>query len=252
MNRVTFLGLVVCLLASGCATSKNPLSDPHASKPDNRLLGVWRCQNDSGDVTDYHVSHAGKIFPDSVMRVVAIRRVQGKEQPPEEFLVFPTVLGGKTYLNFVGGNGYLVYGDLPDKDRKPVKLIEEKGRQADLVERYIFLKYEVNGDKLVVWLIDKDGQERAIKSGKVKGKAADFTDTTENVARFVTEAGDSLFKMKEPGRLERVVERQHRSGLLFPKAVERARIGEGNAQSAPSDNPSGNIGPLPRNRPPSP
>jgi hypothetical protein len=36
-----------------------------------------------------------------------------------------------------------------------------------------------------------------------KNKPTRFTDTTENVARFVTESGDSLFA-KEPERLERV------------------------------------------------
>ena len=57
----------------------------------------------------------------------------------------------------------------------------------------------------------EDTKKQAITSGKIKGYArregkvgpSCFTDTTENVARFVAAAGDSLFE-KEPKRLERV------------------------------------------------
>ncbi len=47
-----------------------------------------------------------------------------------------------------------------------------------------------------------------------------LTDTKENVARFVAEAGDKLLNTKEPVRFERVVDRQHGLGLLFPEKVE--------------------------------
>ena len=61
--------------------------------------------------------------------------------------------------------------------------------------------------------MDTNVKERAIKSGKIKGlveenkntwiTAVRFTDTPENLARFVAAAGDSLF-VKEPLRLEKV------------------------------------------------
>ena len=198
MKRVAFLGLVVCLLASGCDDSKNPLSDPQTAKPDNRLIGVWRQRGENGEVTYYHVGHAGENFPDGMLRIVWIKHDQGKIELPQECLAFTTVLGGKTYLNVVWEGG-----------KKQVKLLEEGGWKADAVDYYTFVKYQVDGDKAVVWLIDEDAKERAIKSGKVKGviepnKPPKFTDTAENVARFVAEAGDSLFKTKEPFRFERV------------------------------------------------
>ena len=85
----------------------------------------------------------------------------------------------------------------------------ETGWKPDVVDRYAFFKYQVDGDKLVVWLIDEDAKERAIKGGKIKGvvepnKPPKFTDTTENVARFVAEAGDSLLNLKDLVRFERV------------------------------------------------
>ena len=94
--------------------------------------------------------------------------------------------------------------------------------------------HQADGDKLVVWLVDEDAKRRAIQSGKVKGvvkanSAATFTDTTENVARFVAAAGDSLLNLNDPVRFERietVVERPRGAGLLFPEEVERAMLGD--------------------------
>jgi hypothetical protein len=69
----------------------------------------------------------------------------------------------------------------------------------------------VEGDTLVVWMMGRDAKEQAITAGKVKGliaqgidpTASRFTDTTENLARFVAAAGDSLFT-HEALRLEKV------------------------------------------------
>jgi hypothetical protein len=196
----TVVGPVVCLLLIGCDDSKHPLSDPNTSKPDNRLVGVWRWQNGSGDVTYYHIGQAGEKFPQSVMRVVEVKHSSGKVEVPDGFLMFPTILDGKNYLNVVHDG---------DGGKKPVKLLNEKGWRAELVESYTFLKYQVEGDKLVVWLVDEGPKERAIQSGKVKGvieanKPACFTGPTADVARFVAQAGESLLNTKEPIRFERV------------------------------------------------
>ena len=48
MNARTVLGLVLCLILTGCNDSKNPLSDPTTSNPDERLVGVWRLPNGTG------------------------------------------------------------------------------------------------------------------------------------------------------------------------------------------------------------
>jgi hypothetical protein len=70
------------------------------------------------------------------------------------------------------------------------------------------LKYQLDGDKLVLWVIDSYAMEQAIKRGKIQGvieKALPkFTDSTENVARFVAEAGDGLWDNEESMRLERL------------------------------------------------
>lgn len=193
--RHLLLGIVpaLFLLLAGCEDSKNPLSDPQTAKADERLVGVWR----EGDAY-YHVGHAGDKFPASVMRVVQVTHKEGRVEPPEEYLIFPTLLGDKTYLNAVV-NG----------EKGQVTRLDKDGWKADSVDCYHFHKYQVDGDKLVLWLIDEQAKTQAITGGKIKGhiekdRPARFTDTTEDVARFVAEAGDSLWNTKEPVRLERV------------------------------------------------
>ena len=197
MKPLFLLSVVVCLCASGCDDSKNPLSDPKTSKADERLLGVWRGPNGDGEVY-YHVGHAGENFPNNVMRIMEITHTNGEVEVPEEYLAFPTVIGDKTYLNLVH-----------DGNEKLVKRFDKKGWKAADVDCYTFFKYKFDGDKLVMWIIDEQAKQNGIKAGKVKGvaepnKIAKFTDTTENVARFVAEAGDSLWDTQEPSRLERV------------------------------------------------
>ena len=197
MKPLFLIGVAVCLLVSGCDDSKNPLSDPKTSQADERLVGVWRGPN--GDDDEYYfVGHAGEKFPDNVLRLVVINRGDRKVKTPEEYLVFPAAIGDKTYLNVIhDGNNNLV------------KRLDEKGWKAVDVDCYTFLKYKIDGDKLVMWIIDEGAKDRAIKDGKVKGvvepfEISKFTDTTDNLARFVAKAGDSLWNTQEPCRLERV------------------------------------------------
>ena len=65
---------------------------------------------------------------------------------------------------------------------------------------------------LTLQLIDQEAKKRAVEAGKIKGMTekdkdgnprVHFTDTTENLAKFVAEAGDGLFS-KDVLRLERV------------------------------------------------
>ena len=93
-------------------------------------------------------------------------------------------------------------------DDKLIKSLDDKGWKAAEVENYGIFKYKFDGDKLLVYGIDGDAKKKAIKDGKVKGtvddNSAKFTDTTENLARFVKESDDSLWNTKEPMHLERV------------------------------------------------
>jgi hypothetical protein len=193
----------LCLLLTSCFDSKVPLSDPGDSKPDQRLADVWRLRNDDGSVTYYHIGHPGDSLPQSVMRVIGIQHTTDGEIKLEgQLLIFPTTIGEKAYLNVADG------------EDKQIKLVEEKGWTPETVSSYWIFMYEITGDTLKIWTMDREAKETAIKSGKVKGKIEEdkekfavttviFTDTTENLAKFVAEAGDDLFS-KDAVRLERV------------------------------------------------
>ena len=117
-------------------------------------------------------------------------------EPPFECLILPTVIGGKSYLNVIWRKQY-------------VNTLNENGWKADAVNSYMLVKYQFDGDKLVVWTMDEHAKAKAIENGEVTGLPSridpnsSFTDTTENVARFVKEAGDSLWT-KEPVQFERM------------------------------------------------
>lgn len=231
MKPLFFIGVAVCLLSFGC-DSKNPLSNPAKSKADERLVGIWQGQGDDARVFDdgevfYHIGHAGDKFPASMMRVVTIQHHNGKVEPPGELLTFSSVLGGKTYLNIVVG-----------LDDKLVKTLDKKGWKAVDVDSYLLCKYQLDGDKLVLYGMDNKAKQKAINSGKIKGTAENgsyrFTDTTENLARFVAEAGDDLWNTKKPTQLQRVrfagkkaADKSERFQLLFPVEVERAMMMDG-------------------------
>jgi hypothetical protein len=194
----------VCLFGTSC-DSKNPLSDPAKSQPDPRLAGLWRLKERSGDVDYYHVGRAGDKLPESVMEVVGVTHDKnGQLKDPGVMLMFPTVLGNTAFLN--------VGMDWSTNVRNSaVDGLKREGWKPGVLEIYSIFKYRIEGDTLLLWAIVEDAKKQAITSGKIKGDvpeegkigASRFTDTTENVARFVAAAGDGLFE-KEPTRLERV------------------------------------------------
>ncbi len=189
------------LLLAGCDDSTNPLSPPTTSKPDERLVGVWRLRDKEGNVTYYHVGHPVEALPGSVIQVVQVTHTKQGLQKPIPVLAFPTVIGDRTYLNVTG------------------QLIQERNGWKS--NGYFLFRYQMDGERLLLWRMDTDAKETAIDSSKIRGfsdhekskkawlRKVRFTDTTENLACFVANAGDSLWDTKELLRLERVDADQH-------------------------------------------
>jgi hypothetical protein len=202
MKEVRPLLLVAAcsLLLTSCFDTKHPLSDPQKSKPDERLTGVWRFRGDNGELNYYHIGHVGERLPASVMRVFFVQHRTDGTMQFGELMVFPTSIGDKTYLNAA--------------EAKPsdFALLEEKGWTDEAINKYLILRYQITDDVLTLQLVDQEAKKRTVESGHIKGvieKDRDgnprvhFTDTTENLAKFVAEAGDDLFS-KDVLRLERV------------------------------------------------
>jgi hypothetical protein len=188
------------LLFTSCFDTKNPLSDPQKSKPDDRLAGVWRFRGESGEMNYYHFGHAGEKLPASLMRVVYVQHTPDGKIQSAELLAFPTTIGDKNYLN------------VSEAEPSQLKSLEEKGWTDETFNKYLILRYQITGDVLTLQLIDQEAKKRAVETGKIKGvmekdkdgnPSVHFSDTTENLAKFVADSGDELFS-KDVLRLERV------------------------------------------------
>jgi hypothetical protein len=187
-----FILSAVLLLLAGCEDSNVALSDPETSKADERLIGLWRSNEDY-----YHIGLAGEKFPKGVMRVVWITHDRKIVCSANEFLIFPTILGEDHCLSVV-----MI-------DPEQTMRVYNEGWKAVAFDTFTFFKYQVDGDKIVAWAIDGDAKEQAIKDNKIKGVIEEdapgkFTDTTENLVRFITDAGDSLWDREPVMQLERV------------------------------------------------
>lgn len=197
MKPGILLGSAILFLA-GCGDSSTPLSDPSASNPDMRLIGLWWVGGEEDQGAYYNISPAHGNLPAAMMRVTITTHSKGNLQPPSDAFLFPTSLDGKTYLNMTTRGG------------EQVRLMEEKSWQA--IDSYSIFKYKLDGDTLLVWFMDGDAKKRVIAAGAINGVVekqgrfgvtVKFTDTMENLVRFVTQEGDDLF-VKEPVRLQRV------------------------------------------------
>lgn len=101
----------------------------------------------------------------------------------------------------------ITHWNVTDGKDEQMKLLEDKGWTAETVAAFLLLRYQITGSTLTVQWIDGEAKKRAVETGKIKGKIekdqdgnarAMFTDTTENLAKFVAEAGDDLFSKYVP------------------------------------------------------
>jgi hypothetical protein len=195
MKRAMFLWLSVLVLACGCVDSKNPLSSADSAKVDEGIVGTWRESTNDGE-TIYHVGLAGDKYPAGMLRIITVTSHNNTLEAPQHYIGYTTTLKGKSYLNIV-------------LDEAKIKDFGQNGWDADKVEGYYFVRYKIEDNKGTVWSVSNDARKEAIKAGKIKGVIEDqgdsrFTDTGENVAKFIAGAGDSIWN-SEPGHMERVV-----------------------------------------------
>ena len=189
----------ICLSMASCIDSKNPISDPEKAKVDQKFLGVWRMADKGGDVIYYHVGLAGGKLPRGVLRAISIRHNKdGSVGGPDELLLFCTEAGNSRFLN------------VACVDRKEdLEKLDQSGWNAKLVNAYFIIKYELKDDSLKLWQMDRNAKAKAIEAGKIKGEITKndvtFTDTSENLAKFLADpANAGLFDAKDSIRYDRV------------------------------------------------
>jgi len=207
MRHVTLFIVVAGLgiTASGCGVlSEHPLSDPRQAKPEPKLAGTWfhPIPKDKpagqGWSAFLHVGRAGPVGDEErdvnfespkaakavrakdskaflgLMRAVWVQRSANGSVVTGSWIFFPTRVGDHWYVN--------------------IPFYREDGTR----EGYRIARFDLSGDKLVVWLgIPSKQCKDAIVSGKVKGVvpksgAPRLTDSSENLRHFLKNGGDKL------------------------------------------------------------
>jgi hypothetical protein len=155
--------LLLALLLSSCSRVRvaSPLSDPDKAKPDEQLYGAWRVSEKDAKKgkEDIFYLFIGKVgwpsVPSGIMKVVAIGldSENGIDETP--FYFFTTFSGDNNYANYFE----------EDEFKRAKSPAWDKRR----LRSFGLLKYEVKGDKLVVWLyVNDDAVEAAVRKGQVK------------------------------------------------------------------------------------
>jgi hypothetical protein len=206
LQRTVLIAIAVLSLnLAGCFVgSKQPLSDPAKSAPDEQLFGFW-LEKDSQDTKICAIGRANdgeKGVPPGLMRATfAGINKQNQVREPGSMLFFVSAVGDSKYINMYlfGEKGEL---DVPLKDWPKAT-----------VKSYILLKYRVQDDRLEYWIGTDGDVAEAIDKGLVKGevtrdrngrvKSAGLTDTTENLAHFLQNGGDKMLFHGEPSRVLR-------------------------------------------------
>jgi len=194
VRRVVCLAVLISPLAlgSGCVVSDNPLSDPEKATPDEELFGVWKNADDKG----IGYSAVGRVdqrksrgIPEGMMKFTNCR-IDRKTSVVTggTGLVFPTVIGKSSYLNCVILNPSAAEKLQADKwtwDKKDIR-------------QYWIVKYQIEKDRLMLYGRDNEAIDEAIRAGKIKGEGTGagsrLTDTTDNLFRFFTLEGNSIYE----------------------------------------------------------
>lgn len=165
--------LPALLVAVSCGPpgSKHPLTDPAAAKADPRLAGTFVGALE-GARTVLH------LFPKTGASLDLVLVGDDKEKGAAVlvFDAFPSVVGGRTYLNLRSKTFQGPYGEDPK-----------------LAEEWIFARYEVSPrGALTLWVMTEDEVKAAVEAGKLQGQVTEgdvhLTASSPELAAFVAAA----------------------------------------------------------------
>ena len=160
---------------NGCIPySENPLTAPDKGGPDPAILGTW-CLQEEGETVFLHMGIDEKA---KGLRVVMVEFHKEGEVKTSELIGHTSRLGNYTYMN--------LHWDQP----------------ADPEAGYLFVKYQVVGDRIGLGLIRSDAVEKAIREGRIRGiiddtqkpKSLRLTDSSEHLQEYVQKHDAALFE----------------------------------------------------------
>lgn len=194
-TRLRLAGLAaLCLLFPSCM-SKQPLGDFKQAVVDKHLLGTWVLVDDDKEVHYFHIGRPkANQAPKGFVQVLEARFRSDQALIETDAIGFSITVGDCRYLN--------------------LSLIVDKDRRFDPTTPaplgWLFLKYQIDGDRVEVWAADPRFVKREIKAGKIAGPinwgGATLTDSSENLAKWVAANDAKIFVEKTI--LQRVVVKQ--------------------------------------------
>ena len=184
---------LVSLLLSGFGTraeaavgveADRPLSDPHQTKIDERLVGTWR--GIIQEKTYFLHMGTGNVVGDSNWMELAL--IVPGDKP--KFYVnhkigFPSTVGSTSFFNIA--NLSVLISQLRGTTTEDL---------TSSVGRWDIFQYEVTKDYIDVWAPDQDFVRAAIKAGTIKGADVSINDTKENLIQFIESSAPKLFSKK--------------------------------------------------------
>jgi hypothetical protein len=202
---IRLLILLSVLPLASCVQLSGPLSDPDKAKPDRELLGVWRNSDNAPGYSFLFVGSSGdRHQPPGIVEVIQVESNRHDNiMARQPLLFFTTAIGKSKYAN-------IKYADfVPAADR--AKLPTRAKRYAN---GYALIKYQVEQDRLSVWLPDSEEAVALVQTGKLKGSVEDggllklklaTIDDSPGLSRFLGDGGDKvLFPDKHKSTFTRV------------------------------------------------
>jgi hypothetical protein len=203
--RILFLRAAVALIVispASCVDSIHPLADPETCTIDERLVGVWKHVGER-DVSYFFIGRPAHV----------------KDRPDGMLLLHDPTLNAKHELSWTEAWTYCFAVRIGESHY--LQCIKSAGRnkidkwERTTVKAYQFFMYEVAGERLTFWLMDKGAVKKAIEAGVLKGTVKEnhnitspevtLTDSTDHLRRHLaTDQGKLLFSKELKLTLERV------------------------------------------------
>lgn len=180
---------VLTTLATGCATTPNPLVAPDKAKFDSRLVGTWVVVDDKlpHQAIFVHIGGAGMNFPPGAMRLITVGEDNsGLEATPSIF--FATTTSRATFLSVWCSHGVPYMSDKSGSFKRSPS------------DSYLIAKCDVSSDKIVFYFPDNLQLEKAAKAKHLPFTAPGFwnsdlrlTASPQDVLQLLISADSKIF-----------------------------------------------------------
>jgi hypothetical protein len=184
MSRPRLVALAAALLAAGCVSVTEPLSDIDKAEPDKNLLGKWKRTDGAPDDTVVIETTTVKGHPKGLMRA----RMKDATLNDGDLWFFCTTIEKKTYANC-----------LADRTKNDMTLpLTTEGEfakwQKSATRGYIVMLYTVTGDDLVVNYGEPKAIETQFAAQKFEKGTDGFYRTPEGaLAKYVAKNGGDIY-----------------------------------------------------------